>query len=63
MKKFALFIDRPDYDIAFSPIVGMLLNKKLITAPLRTNKRRKIDWNLVVTEPEFNLELQDCSIF
>ena len=63
MKKFSLFIKCEDHRLEFTPVIGLMLSNKLKTPPSTKNKRRKIDWQEVISETTFCLEVKESSKF
>ena len=61
MKKHSLFIDHVDYRFCYSPVVAVMLRKRLENPPIQAKKRRKIDWIQIMSEPNFTLELKEGS--
>jgi hypothetical protein len=58
MKKYGLFVDNPNHRLCYTPVVAALLHFKLKNPPARLNKRRKLDWNEIISGSEFVNKIQ-----
>jgi hypothetical protein len=61
MQKYGLIVDNPDHRLCYTPVVAALLHFKLKNPPARLNKRRKLDWNEIISGSEFVEQIQDRS--